>query len=893
LEKMVNLELSREEWNEMKAFKADESLELSNHFAFYENAEKRDEAFFKNLSGRMKKEGLNASLLVTGGFHTEGLTERFKRAGISFILITPQIGSVPENSPYAQQMQGNVSWKDYFEVENGKINLYKAFVRGARDRLIIMSPVSRHLLKAWRDEIIRDLARKKELTKTREYVRFLDEISRNNTKDEARGPQGLARINRFITRLRHLESTNQLTEQKVLRLLQPATYGVPATQSQIAIGSDLNVIGSDGVALMPAVPMAVEKSTQIVNEAPVNPDNAAIGIGTPRRRAEVRDGDEKHGNALAQILSGLWNPLKEEKVGAEEVLNKKEQFTDYSGGGLLEQEGISQFTRRNLYKWGLLGLLTGVMSRGVSGQTELKVRQFSEEQKAAWKTILKSQGFEEERMNRILAASPESAAIFLVRELAKSMVERSFEIRQQAKLYRDAASAVSPRLASLIEAWIERLDEPVEKKIHLLDEMNEKYFAPAGTLIESRQAGGIWMPVLHRADKFSDVEKLTFGDVTVHVIYGDRTDGMIDRRAGFRLGRIQTAFINQRVHLNNAELFHRLVHNPAKTEPPVDDMSLYRQLSISLLKKDLEGLTVDKSAEKQMQSTLHNELLHAYEIAKGIDQDGHHETRSDLNQVVATDIPFHAIAHIAGNVLMGGDYGIQSADTLDLIYEEAKKSQLIKVDPEKEIKESIAGALKRLGVKDALFVLNGRLAAFNQLKPDQKEGLRQAAKSAFQNRFKSPLPANFSIKIEKPILSAVTQNMAAHLSGRVPEFRSQGGVTENELAELSNVIYWRDHLLYEDGWISDSIAGILQPVFEKAARQVLGNRSPQSSQERLAVLEKALEILTEGTGLRPETPLVSDRTDQQGSPLSWGPVLIGAVGLSVLAAAGFFIHRRM
>ena len=41
----------------------------------------------------------------------------------------PNIAKLPEVSAYREHMKGNVDWKSYFEVKNGRINLYDAFVR--------------------------------------------------------------------------------------------------------------------------------------------------------------------------------------------------------------------------------------------------------------------------------------------------------------------------------------------------------------------------------------------------------------------------------------------------------------------------------------------------------------------------------------------------------------------------------------------------------------------------------------------------------------------------------------------------------------------------------------------------------------------------------------------
>ncbi len=243
LERLIKLELSRQDWKEVKASIEGLTVNLPQdslkfHIAFYENAEKRDQAFTDNLISEMQTSKAESALLVAGGFHAEGLTQRLKEKGISYLLLMPQIGLLPEHSVYQDRMKGEVSWKKYFEIEDGKINLYKAFVRGVRDKLLGQSKEdSKRLLKNWRDQIIRDLAGSEKLAKTGEYTPFIDEVSQSgNPKREA--AKQFDKVDEFINRLRRLESKGELTEQNVLKLLQPATAQpavlVPAVGSLIS-----------------------------------------------------------------------------------------------------------------------------------------------------------------------------------------------------------------------------------------------------------------------------------------------------------------------------------------------------------------------------------------------------------------------------------------------------------------------------------------------------------------------------------------------------------------------------------------------------------------------------------------------------------------------------------
>ena len=218
---------------------------LQNHLAFYRVAEQRDEVFYKNLMKLMglgtRSSGLektigqyevrvtspesratSTAVLVAGGFHTQGLTQTFKEKGISYVLVSPRIGSIPEEPLYREHMQGQVSWSKYFEVKDGKVNLYDAFVRATRDRLLtISSPVR----KQWRDQIIRDLAAEGRITEAGDYTRFIDEISKPDGDKllQTLRKQWLSNIDRFGEGLKKLQSSGNLTESSILQLIKTIT----------------------------------------------------------------------------------------------------------------------------------------------------------------------------------------------------------------------------------------------------------------------------------------------------------------------------------------------------------------------------------------------------------------------------------------------------------------------------------------------------------------------------------------------------------------------------------------------------------------------------------------------------------------------------------------------
>ncbi len=68
---------------------------------FYSIAIKRDKAIVENTLNAMKKDRLQVAVLITGGFHSEGITKMLEKQNISYMVVCPNITKdVP--SPYIQ-----------------------------------------------------------------------------------------------------------------------------------------------------------------------------------------------------------------------------------------------------------------------------------------------------------------------------------------------------------------------------------------------------------------------------------------------------------------------------------------------------------------------------------------------------------------------------------------------------------------------------------------------------------------------------------------------------------------------------------------------------------------------------------------------------------------------
>ncbi|MFA6600476.1 MAG: ATP-binding protein [Candidatus Omnitrophota bacterium] len=231
LKRLVDLELSFEDWEQLReqsgAINEDSQTSdlFAPHLAFYRNAEERDGVFYRNLVKQMDRSGRRTAAIVTGGFHTDGLVRQFEEAGISYVVLVPVIGSIPQDDRYREQMRGNVSWKNYYHAKNGRVSPYQAFARSVRDALLSDrpdAPSAPYPLKPWRDEIVRELALERKAENAGDYTVFLDELK---GEDPARNvlEQNLARLRGVLQALKKLEAGGPFTRDNILHVLSPAT----------------------------------------------------------------------------------------------------------------------------------------------------------------------------------------------------------------------------------------------------------------------------------------------------------------------------------------------------------------------------------------------------------------------------------------------------------------------------------------------------------------------------------------------------------------------------------------------------------------------------------------------------------------------------------------------
>ncbi|MCX5666756.1 MAG: hypothetical protein NTY34_00360 [Candidatus Omnitrophica bacterium] len=74
--------------------------EIEPALSFYRTAEERNAAMLANTINEMQKNGQSVAALVTGGYHTKGLTEILKQRETSYLVILPKFDSSKGDRPY-------------------------------------------------------------------------------------------------------------------------------------------------------------------------------------------------------------------------------------------------------------------------------------------------------------------------------------------------------------------------------------------------------------------------------------------------------------------------------------------------------------------------------------------------------------------------------------------------------------------------------------------------------------------------------------------------------------------------------------------------------------------------------------------------------------------------
>lgn len=67
---------------------------------FYEEALQRDRVLVENTISKMEKDEEDMAVMITGGFHTEGISRIMEEKGLGYTVVSPKITKVQEDNPY-------------------------------------------------------------------------------------------------------------------------------------------------------------------------------------------------------------------------------------------------------------------------------------------------------------------------------------------------------------------------------------------------------------------------------------------------------------------------------------------------------------------------------------------------------------------------------------------------------------------------------------------------------------------------------------------------------------------------------------------------------------------------------------------------------------------------
>lgn len=106
-QKLVHLELSREEWQKILDRRDRYPDEIFHQaLKFYELAFQREDVLVRNALRKMKAMDVSRAVIITGGFHGEGIRAKLKQKNLSYWSIRPQARASEEGSAYLDVMLG-------------------------------------------------------------------------------------------------------------------------------------------------------------------------------------------------------------------------------------------------------------------------------------------------------------------------------------------------------------------------------------------------------------------------------------------------------------------------------------------------------------------------------------------------------------------------------------------------------------------------------------------------------------------------------------------------------------------------------------------------------------------------------------------------------------------
>ncbi len=105
---------------------------------FYKSVSKRDLAFLQNTERIMKEKNQKVAFLISGGYHTQHLTDLYKEKGYSYIVLTPHVTKETNQAKYEKELLSPIR-KDQKKIEVSGGSLKGASSSDVRAQALVMN----------------------------------------------------------------------------------------------------------------------------------------------------------------------------------------------------------------------------------------------------------------------------------------------------------------------------------------------------------------------------------------------------------------------------------------------------------------------------------------------------------------------------------------------------------------------------------------------------------------------------------------------------------------------------------------------------------------------------------------------------------------------------------
>ena len=324
LKKLLRLELTREEWEEIKtrdtrqgtkdqnnnSFKSLVTRHLSfvSAFEFYRLAEAREAHFFESIQNILKSKKQNKAVLITGGFHANGLKESFQKAGFTYLPMTPKLTELNKNAR-----------ADYLRSVLGERNVEKAqleaFLRTDVDSLrgLEDSEFARDVESSIRKTVLGTVTK----VRPREAIRLSQYFDQSELVTRLKSAASLGRVSRriptdeFAGKIKLNRESGQISFAMPGPVVQPAVTlwvmkndpanqaGIIATQLDQQLRSGRILVVSS--ASKPAKDAASNFLDQLMNQKGIRPglvvepllNDINFGLAEGKKEGELSDSQQR------------------------------------------------------------------------------------------------------------------------------------------------------------------------------------------------------------------------------------------------------------------------------------------------------------------------------------------------------------------------------------------------------------------------------------------------------------------------------------------------------------------------------------------------------------------------------------------------------------------------